>query len=380
MSHGAAEGSHGSVDEGHGTTDASRATTDERGPADETPEAADATDEETPGLLAGLGVALDLLAVAGYATVAVALLFQPSVYGTPLAAALGLPLLLFAPGYVLVSALFPGAAPEDTVDAADGSKPTEIRGRGLPATERAALGFGGSVALLPVVGLALAASPWPIEPPTVLLSVAGETAGLAAVGAARRFRRPAERRFSVSLRARFGDARRALSGGSPTDRALSVGLAVAVVAAVAAMGYAVAVPGPGQQYTGVSLLAQNETGALVADDYPRNFEAGSSRPLVVELSNREGERTSYSVVAELQRVEQGDDGGPTVLRDRRLATFTPTVGAGETWRTVHDVTPTMTGEDLRLVYLVYRGDPPEDPTAADAYRHVHVWVNVSASG
>jgi uncharacterized membrane protein len=349
-----------------------------------------AADETLVDRLTGPAVALDLLAVVAYAAVAVIALTRPSVYGTPLAVALGLPLLFFAPGYGLVSALFPGATPGDAVETReteargtgeDGSERlslAEARQRGVSGAERVALGFGVSLALLPVVGLALELSPWPIDPTTVLLSVASATVGFAAVGAARRFRRPPDARFSVPVRAWFDDARGVLFGGSLFDRALTVGLAAAVVAAVAAMGYAVAVPGPDQSYTGVSLLSQNETGELVADDYPRNFEAGSSRPLVVELDNREGERTGYSVVVELQRVEQADDGGAEVLEERRLATFTPTVGAGETWRTVHEVTPTMTGEDLRLVYLVYRGEPPNEPTTGNAYRHVHVWVNVTA--
>lgn len=38
----------------------------------------------------------------------------------------------------------------------------------------------------------------------------------------------------------------------------------------------------------------------------------------------------------------------------------------------------MTGENLRLVYLLYEGDPPQDTTTENADEHVHVWVNVSA--
>jgi uncharacterized membrane protein len=125
------------------------------------------------------------------------------------------------------------------------------------------------------------------------------------------------------------------------------------------------------------LLTQNETGQLVAEDYPDEFQRGESKPLVVKLTNEEGQTTDYSVVVELQRVEQGSDGGARVLEDSQLATFTPTVESGESWRTTHDVTPTMTGENLRLTYLVYKGDPPEDPTTENAYRHVHVWVTVT---
>ncbi|WP_137287212.1 DUF1616 domain-containing protein [Halorussus salinisoli] len=333
------------------------------------------SDETLVDRLARPALPLDLLAVVGYAVVTVVVLSQPGVYGSSLAVALGLPLVFFAPGYALVALLFPGSTPDD---ARSGRTLADVRQHGLSGNERVALGFGLSVALLPTLGVTVEFSPWTIAPATVLLSLAGLASGLSVAAAIRRLRRPADRRFSLPVRAWFDGGRRATTTGSVADRALNVGLAAAVVLAVATMGYAVAVPSDGEEFTNVSLLSRNDTGELVADDYPRNFERGESKPLVVELSNREGERTSYSVVVELQRVSQSGDGGAKVLEERTLATFTPTVDAGQQWRTTHEVTPTMTGDNLRLVYLVYEGDPAEDPTTENAYRNVHVWVNVTA--
>lgn len=318
-------------------------------------------------------VALDLVAVVGY--VAVAVLALPDLYGTPAAVAAGLPLLFFVPGYVLVSLLFPCAPSDDVDDQQFGWS----RQYGLTASERLALGFGLSVALLPVLGLSLSFSPWAITPTSVLLSVGALTTACAIGAAIRRLRRPPERRFTVPVRSWIEEARWRLSDRSLSANAINVGLAAAVVFAVAAIGFSVAAPGPGQQYTSVALLSHNETGELVADDYPRNFTRGESKSLVVSVTNNEGERVNYSVVVQLQRVRKGDDGGATVLEDRHLATFTPTVAPGQTWRTTHEVTPTMIGDNLRLVYLVYRGDPPAEPTTENAYRYVHVWVNVTAS-
>ena len=324
--------------------------------------------------LAHPAIPLDLLFVVGYVVLAAALVFQPGVYATPLAVVLGLPLLLFAPGYALVSLLFPGATPDD--DFAGGRSLTDVRERGLSGTERLALGFGVSLALLPPIGVALAFA-WTIEPVSILAAVGGLTV-VASVGAAvRRLRRPTDRRFAVPVQGWLKRARGGLSG-SATDVVLNVALAAGVVVAIAAVGYAVAVPGPGQQYTDVALLTQNQTGEFVAEDYPQEFTRGQSRPVVLSLQNHEGEQTSYSVVVELQRVRKTDSGAAKVVQERRLARFTPTVEAGQTWRTRHDVTPTMTGDNLRLNYLVYKGEPPQNPTSSNAYEHVHVWVNVSA--
>ena len=317
-------------------------------------------------------IPLDMIAVVAYALVAAVLLFQPGVYGTPLAVALGLPLLLFAPGYALVSLLFPGATPDDVAE----RSVARVRERGLGGGERAALGVGVSLALVPPLGVALTVV-WTIDPTPVLASVSALTVAFAVGAAVRRLRRPADRRFAVPLRSWLADTRGAVGAG-PADAALNVGLAAAVVIAFAAVGFSVAVPGPGQQYTDVSLLTQNETGELVAEDYPSEFTTGESKPIVLSLQNREGERTSYTVVVELQRVRQASDGSANVVQDRELARFTPSVDAGSTWRTRHDATPTMTGDDMRLTYLLYRGEPPESPTTSNAYEHVHVWVNVTA--
>jgi hypothetical protein len=36
------------------------------------------------------------------------------------------------------------------------------------------------------------------------------------------------------------------------------------------------------------------------------------------------------------------------------------------------------GPDRRVKFLLYRGAPPAEPTADDAYRDLHLWVEVSA--
>jgi uncharacterized membrane protein len=32
---------------------------------------------------------------------------------------------------------------------------------------------------------------------------------------------------------------------------------------------------------------------------------------------------------------------------------------------------------LRLAYLLYKGEAPPEPTVENAYREVHLWVNVT---
>jgi hypothetical protein len=86
----------------------------------------------------------------------------------------------------------------------------------------------------------------------------------------------------------------------------------------------------------------------------------------------------YTVVVELQRVRT-TNASATVLQRDRLRRFQVGLAAGETWTKRHRLVPAMTGDDLRVVYDVFRGAAPAEPVEADPYRSLHFWVNVTAS-
>jgi len=66
-----------------------------------------------------------------------------------------------------------------------------------------------------------------------------------------------------------------------------------------------------------------------------------------------------------------------VLEEERLDQFSVTLSHNESWRGMRALTPTMVGDRLRLVFLLYRGDAPAEPTIDNAYRHTHLLVNVT---
>jgi len=79
---------------------------------------------------------------------------------SPIRIILGLPLVLFLPGYSLIAALFPG---KDDLD----------------AIERIALSFGLSIAITPLLGLALNYTPFGIRLSPVLIVLSVFTVSLA---------------------------------------------------------------------------------------------------------------------------------------------------------------------------------------------------------
>jgi len=337
----------------------------------------------------------DLAAVSLLVGLTIVVVFAPVVRETPLRVVLGLPFVLFVPGYAFIAALFPEAGEGPVVDDhEEGDLDVEAsRDGGIDGIERVALSFGLSIAVVPLIGLVLNFTPWGIRLTPIMVSVSGFTLVAVAVGAVRRWELPEEERFAVPYREWWTAGREEML--EPDDRAdavLNVVLVLSIVLAVSSVGYAVAVPKQGESFSELYLLTQNETGDLVADDYPTEFTRGEPRELVVGIGNQEHEPVNYSVVVLLQNVSYTSNVSrvnsangtvtpsfnATIHEEERLRTFETTLGQNETWIQPHSVEPTMSGEDLRLTYLLYKGEVPPEPSVDGAYREVHLWVNVTS--
>ena len=290
-----------------------------------------------------------------------------------LRAVLGFVLVLLLPGYGVVSALFPAAdpggdasgLPTRTVEAARGTLTTVTLG------ERAALSVGASVALFVLAGFVLLASGLPFGPVPVALVATGVTVGGLAVGAVRRRRLPPDRRFRLPL-GRWGNELVAgtVAAESPVDAAINTALLVTAVVALATVSYGVVAPSNGAAYTDFSVLT-GSGGDLVASGYPTTVN-GTTEPVVLSVANNERERTSYTVVVELQRV--APDG--SVSERAELRRVKATVDDGETWREPVRLRPALSGENLRVSFYLYAGGAPATPGADTAAEHLFIWVDV----
>ncbi|WP_331234072.1 DUF1616 domain-containing protein [Natronorarus salvus] len=313
----------------------------------------------------------DLVGVVALTILAVASTLVPVVNESAIRVLSGLVFVLFLPGYAFIAALFPerGESPRPDGEGID-------ENRGIDWVERLALGFGMSVALVPLIGLVLTFSPWGLGFGPIVLSLSGFTLVCVAVAAARRQALSPDERFSVPWRTWTERARTELF--DPDDRveaAVNVALALSIVLALATMGYAIASPQQGERFTEFYLVTEGDDGEYVAAGYPEEFVSGESQPLVAGIENREHETVEYSVVIQLQRVDtEGNDS--TVVEREEVDRLGTTLAHNESEMIEHEVTPTMTGEDLRLTYLLYKDDPPSEPTRENAYRSLHIWVDV----
>src|SRR5690606_14173151 len=174
----------------------------------------------------------DLLAAAIMA-LAVLLLTLTPLSGLFLRVPIGLLMVLFVPGYVLIAALFPKKGDLDGI-------------------ERIALSFGLSIAVVPLIGLGLNYTPWGIRLVPVVVSISAFTLLMAAAAYWRRISLPLEERFSLHLR-QWADSLkeeiRAEKDRGWVDRALTIILILSIVASVAALVYVVVTPKEGEKFT-----------------------------------------------------------------------------------------------------------------------------------
>ena len=301
----------------------------------------------------------DLVAV----SVLVAAALVTSVQGPTGAAWLpvALPLLLVLPGYV--SATFAYA--------------TRGRGRRTLATvtKRLGLAVGGSLAVLPVVAILMYLSPFSLTPANLVVSVSGYVLLGVVATAVRRDRSPDSTEESRQTRTSpWTSAVRLSRRVSP----LQMVMAVSVVAAVATLGVAVAVPSHGATTSDLHLLTEQK-GRLVANEYPDSVPEGEAVPISVGVSNDEHQSMEYTVVAELQRVSVTNR-TVTVQERRELGRYAFELEHDETWQRQLDIRGVFTGEDVRFAVYLYREDAPAAPTAESAYRNTYIWLDVQPAG
>jgi uncharacterized membrane protein len=97
-------------------------------------------------------ISVDIPIVAALVLLTDLFILIPALAATPIRSVLGLPMVLFLPGYALIAALFPG---KDDLD----------------GIERLALSLGLSIAVVPLIGLGLNYTPWGIRLIPILVSL-----------------------------------------------------------------------------------------------------------------------------------------------------------------------------------------------------------------
>ena len=248
---------------------------------------------------------------------------------------LGLPVVLFFPGYTLLSALFP-------------------RKESLSGIERFALSFGLSIAVVPLIGLILNYTPWGIRLYPILISLFIFIFSMSVIGWYKNRRLPQEESVSLSINLKFPSFSQLWSGQSKRDKIITVVLAVMVIGAIGTLVYVIKQPREVEKFTEFYVL--NDEGK--ASDYPGTVVLGQSAQVIMGIINHENETAAYKIEITL--------GGENI---QEIGPFN--LNAEEKQEQEVTITPVQTGDKQELEFLLYKGD------STDVYESVHLWIDVT---
>ena len=230
---------------------------------------------------------------------------------------------------MLISALFP-------------------RGDDLDGIERFALSFGLSIAVVPLIGLALNFTPWGIRLYPILVSLTGFVFLLSFIAYFRRKKVHVDDRFIISFEVGFSS-----EGYSRLDKILTVILVLSILTAVSALVYVVVTPKKGETFTEFYVLGPGGK----AEGYPSNMSLGESSNLIVGVVNHEYETVRYDLRVSLDSESLYDNYFELNHNGTRELDF--------------EFKPSKKGENMKLEFELFKNQ-----NFTGSYRDLHLWVNV----
>jgi len=231
---------------------------------------------------------------------------------------LGLPLLLFFPGYALMAALSPGW------ERMDGMK-------------RIVLSFGTSIAVVPLIGFILNYTPWGIRLEPVLYSVVSFILIASIASWLRRRRLVEQERFNIEFQLRMPS----WSGGI-WDKVLSIILVIAILGALSTLGYIIAKPRVGEKFTEFYILGIGGK----ATDYPKEIRVGQEGKIIVGIINHEHKVVSYRVEVKIDGVKKNEVGAIVLAHE-------------EKWEEMVSFTQDKAGDNQEVEFLLYKNGEVE---------------------
>jgi len=182
---------------------------------------------------------------------------------------IGLPFLLFIPGYILIFVLFP----------------TKKTNKGINVLERISLSFGLSLAIVTLIGLALNYTPQGIRLGPILLSIFFFILSIGSIGVYRWSKTTHDERYIISIHISFPQSKHTL------DKALLLLLITSILIATASFIYIGITPPTAEKFTEFYLLGPEGK----AEQYSQNISLGENVQGIIGIGNHEYRTVNYTV-------------------------------------------------------------------------------------
>ena len=243
---------------------------------------------------------------------------------------LGLPFILFIPGYTLTAAVFP--------------KKAELNG-----IERVALSFGLSIAVAVLMGLMLNYT-WGLGLYPIVVSLALFIFVTSIIAWYRRRRLPTEEGFPICWKTNF----LRWSATSRLNRVLAIVLSAFILGIIGTLAYVIVTPKAGEKFTEFYVLGLDDK----AENYPQELTVGNEGNVILGIFNHEQESDMVYRIEIVMDGEINNTIGPIALANE------------EKWQSEVSFTPRKVGDNQKLEFVLYKQG--EDKPC----RSLYLWVNV----
>lgn len=253
----------------------------------------------------------------------------PPLNDTNVRIVLGLPFVLFMPGYSLIAILFP-------------------RKNDLDGIERVALSFILSIAVVPLLGLILNYIPFGIKLMPILFILSTFTISLSLIAWARRLNLQVEERFRVP----FEMLLKFNLGQNILDKGLSIVLIASLIVSSATLVYVLVTPKTSERFTEFYLLGPNG----IASNYPIDLKIGEEGNVIIGIMNQEYENVTYRLEVNFDRSLIYEEYVSLIGNEKYEKSFT--------------FKATSKGENQKLEFLLYKNQQIK------VHRTLHLRVSV----
>jgi uncharacterized membrane protein len=270
--------------------------------------------------------------------------------------ALGLPFLLYFPGYALISALF-------------------LDKQEMEPLERIALRIILSVTIAGLIGFALNYTPLGIRLEPVLLSITLFIILISSIALIRQALSTNGIKYYSELIIRVPGWQ-----GSTFNKTLSLVLIICIAGAFGVLGYTIAFPKNGEKFTEFYILGLNgkaqdyPTTIYLKNDQVKSVQYGNTvldtvnnwGRITIGVVNHEGEATAYYISSIIDGEEI-----PLRYQDISLSKMGPiNLNNDEKWEGEIGIVPQKSGENQKVEIQLYNGN---NSTPIES---VHIWINV----
>lgn len=241
---------------------------------------------------------------------------------------LGLPVVLFFPGYTLLAALFP-------------------RKSSLENIQRLALSLGLSIAVVPLIGLILNYTSWGITLNSILYSLSAFVAVTSVIAWFKLRRLPDGEQVVITIPKFSWKAR------SQLEKILSLILVFVILGTIGVLVYTIAVPKTGERFTEFYVL--DSKGEV--DDSPLEINLGDTVAVTLGIVNHEQRDTIYNIEIRIDGITAMTIKSPLLSND-------------EKYETIATFEPQKVGDNQKVEFLLFKNEETEP------YTQLHIWVDV----